>query len=180
MISVERTSIPGVALLRTKVFEDERGSFTKVFHAPSLDENGISEKFPESFVTVSRSRVVRGLHFQSPPSDHGKIVWCLSGKVLDVAVDLRKDSLTYGDHVGIEIDATGGVGVYISTGFAHGFCVLEAPAVLLYMTTHIYDPQRDMGVLWNSCSIDWPVSSPVISKRDSEFPAFVDFESPFS
>ena len=135
--------------------------------------------FQEQYFSESVHGVVRGLHFQLPPHDHHKLVTCLSGEVLDVVVDLRQNSPTFGKHVSFILNERQANQVYIPTGCAHGFCVTSPRATLLYNVGTMYAPSYDAGIRWNSVGIDWPFTDPEISARDNALPTFKDFVSPF-
>ena len=139
----------------------------------------MAEGFAEQYYSVSHSGVLRGLHFQLPPSDHDKLVYCTAGAAFDVALDLRLGSPEFGRHIGLTLSAEAHNLLYLPRGFAHGFCVTEGPATMVYNTTTPYAPEHDTGILWNSAGIDWPVDTPLVSTRDRNFPALDEFESPF-
>ena len=119
------------------------------------------------------------MHFQTPPYDHAKLVYAVDGSVLDVLLDMRKDSETYGQQATIELSKANRNAVYIPAGIAHGFCVTEKSATLVYMTTTVYSKDADTGVLWNSFDFNWPLDTPLISERDRSFKPFAQFSSPF-
>ncbi|CAK9039064.1 5-epimerase (Thymidine diphospho-4-keto-rhamnose 3, partial [Durusdinium trenchii] len=131
----------------------------------------------EQYLTKSSRHVIRGMHFQVPPRDHAKLVSCPVGAVFDVVVDLRKGSPTYGRHASIELNDQKGNLLYIPTGFAHGFCVISPEALMLYNVTTIHSPAHDRGLHWNSCGIEWPTSTPIISQRDTEHPPLDSYDS---
>ncbi len=174
------TEIAGVHELRGRVFADQRGSFVKTFHDGRFCELGLNSIWRELFWSSSAKGVVRGLHFQAPPSDHAKLVACVAGAIWDVAVDLRRTSPTYGRHVARELTAGNGVHLYIPRGLAHGFLALSEGAVVSYAVETGHDPAADRGVRWDSCAIPWPlVGPPIVSVRDAGFPALADLASPF-
>lgn len=158
---------------------DARGSFTKLFHFDLFRDSNLVTDFREQYVSVSAKDVIRGLHFQVPPMDHAKIVTCLSGRVLDVVVDIRKDSGTYGQFKMLELSSEKNNGIYIPSGFAHGFCSLEENSTLLYTVSSVHSAAHDKGILWNSLPVPWPTNSPILSDRDKGFLQFEKFESPF-
>jgi dTDP-4-dehydrorhamnose 3,5-epimerase len=119
------------------------------------------------------------MHFQRPPADHAKLVYCLEGRILDVALDLRRTSPTFADHTMFELSANSCNALYLPRGVAHGFYVMEAPALVMYHVSSEYDPSADSGIRWDSFGCDWPDKEPVLSGRDSEFASLKDFESPF-
>jgi dTDP-4-dehydrorhamnose 3,5-epimerase len=119
------------------------------------------------------------MHFQTPPHEHAKLVYCAAGAVTDVLLDLRRQSCTYGQAIALPLTAESGQALYIAAGIAHGFFALEAPALMVYNVTSEYAPSQDAGVRWDSFGFDWGVSAPVMSERDRSFPALADFVSPF-
>lgn len=174
------TEIPGVFELRGRVFTDQRGSFVKTFHEARFRELGLNTVWRELFWSSSAKGVVRGLHFQAPPSDHVKLVACVTGAIWDVVLDLRRASPTYGRHVARELSAGNGTQLYIPRGMAHGFLALSEGAVISYALETVHDPAADRGVLWDSCGIPWPLDGiPIISARDAALPGLAGFESPF-
>jgi dTDP-4-dehydrorhamnose 3,5-epimerase len=177
--SMEETTFRGVCVLRPRVHEDARGSFIKVMHETSFASLGLPTVFRELFVTRSRPGVVRGLHYQAPPVEQGKLVTCLDGKVLDVVLDIRRGSPTYGHHIRVWLDADEALLVYIPPGFAHGFAVEAGSATMLYGTTAVHDPSCDEGVRWDSAGIDWPANVSIVSERDQNLPELAAFHSPF-
>jgi dTDP-4-dehydrorhamnose 3,5-epimerase len=175
----EKTSIDGCVLIKAQVAADARGTFTKVFHLPDFTQLGLNCTYREEYVTHSLHGVLRGLHFQLPPMDVDKIVYCVSGEALDVVVDLRLGSPTYGKHEVLQLNASSGHMVYIPTGLAHGFFVTGKHATLVYKVSKVYSPEHDTGVLWNSCGIPWPAAEPILSARDKSFAPLHAFASPF-
>ena len=178
-LSIAPTVIPGCLVLQPRVVTDMRGRFTKVFHAPSFAAHGLVTQFAEEYYSVSRRGVLRGMHFQRPPADHVKVVYCTAGAVLDVVVDLRRESPTYGRHARVELSAERGNMLYVPRGLAHGFLVIEEEATLVYKVETVYAPAEDSGLAWDGCGIDWPVDNPILSDRDRGFPALPAFETPF-
>ena len=160
------TVISGCFELQPKVFKDDRGRLVKTFHEDTFLSIGLETNFTEEYYSISKKHVLRGLHFQTPPHDHVKCVTCLSGKILDVVVDLRKNSPTFKQHFNIELDAEKGNMLYIPKGLAHGFYVLSENAIFLNRTTTVYHPENDASIHWNSCGIKWPNSNPTVSEKD--------------
>lgn len=173
------TTISGCFELQPNVFKDDRGRLVKTFHEDSFLSLGLETNFTEEYYSVSKSQVLRGLHFQLPPHDHVKCVTCLSGKIFDVVVDLRKDSPTYKQYFSIELDAEKGNMLYVPKGLAHGFYILSDEAIFLNRTTTVYNPESDAGIKWNSCGIKWPNMSPVLSEKDEQMMGLDEFKSPF-
>jgi len=165
---IEKTSISGVYLITPKKIVDERGFFVKTFHADIYCKHGLETDFKEEYYSSSKQYVLRGMHFQLPPHEHVKLVYCIAGEVLDVVLDLRVNS------------STDSKILYIPKGLAHGFMSLSDNATLVYKTSTVYSPESDAGILWNSFGFEWPFISSVISERDKKFLSFVDFNSPFT
>ena len=165
--------------LQPIVRRDIRGSFIKIFHAEFFKEMRFATDFKEEYFSTSVKNVLRGMHFQTPPADHVKLVCCLEGAVKDVVVDLRKKSSTFGKHCTFELSAEKSNMLYIPKGFAHGFLTLSEQATMLYNVTSVYSPENDKGILWNSCGIDWQCDAPIISSRDQNHPPLAEFDSPF-
>ncbi|MYM90040.1 dTDP-4-dehydrorhamnose 3,5-epimerase [Rugamonas sp. FT82W] len=173
------TEIPGCFQIIPDVRRDERGSFVKVFHEEIFRQHGLATDFAEEYYSASRRGVVRGLHFQTPPHEHAKLVYCVQGAVLDAAVDLRRGSPAYGRHITLELSAENGHMLYLPAGLAHGFCSLGEPSLMVYKVTTTYAPNNDSGLLWNSAGIPWPVQDPIMSPRDRQFATLAEFDSPF-
>jgi dTDP-4-dehydrorhamnose 3,5-epimerase len=173
------TPLSGSFLVRAPLFTDARGGFVKTFHQERFREFGVEPIFKEEFYSTSAKGVIRGMHFQMPPADHAKFVCCLVGAVMDVILDIRKGSPTYGRHFAIELSAANRLCFYIPSGFAHGFLSLAADSLMLYKTTSTHTPSCDAGIRWDSFGCEWDMASPVISARDSAFPSLTDFVSPF-
>jgi dTDP-4-dehydrorhamnose 3,5-epimerase len=179
MFAVEQCSIPGLRLLRPRIAGDSRGKFVKIMHAEFFAAHGLRWDFREQYYSVSRDRVLRGFHFQTPPMEHAKLVTCLSGRVMDVVVDLRRGSPRFGEHEIVELSEDNAAILYIPVGCGHGFLAQSPTAMLLYDVSSVYAPQHDTGVRWDSLGVAWPVADPIISARDSQLVPFADFDSPF-
>ncbi|MFA6310324.1 MAG: dTDP-4-dehydrorhamnose 3,5-epimerase [Sterolibacterium sp.] len=179
MFDIRETGIPGCLEIQPMVREDPRGRFVKIFHGPEFQKLGLETEFREEYYTTSRQNVIRGMHFQVPPFDHVKLVYCPEGSVFDVAVDIRKNSPHFGRFISIELSREKGNAIYIPKGFAHGFFVTSASATLVYKVSTVHSPDHDQGILWNSIDIPWPTERPSISDRDCSLPRLVDFDSPF-
>lgn len=176
------TGLPGLALLEPKVFRDERGFFLETYSEAAFDALGIGARFVQDNHAYSvRVGVLRGLHFQLPPHAQAKLVWVVRGSVLDVAVDLRRDSPTYGRHYCVELSAENMLRLFLPRGFAHGYLTLAPDTEFLYKVDAPYMPQADAGILWSDpdLGIDWPESKPVLSGKDRMLPRLKDFHSPF-
>jgi len=179
MFSLRETKLPGCFEVQPRIFDDERGRFVKVFHQDEFVRLGLVTNFKEEYYSHSRQGVIRGMHFQLPPSDHVKLVYCVQGEVQDVVLDLRQGSPSYGHAESIKLTAEQGNYLYIPKGLAHGFCTTSAVATLVYKVSTVYDPQHDSGVLWDSFGVEWPTLQPVISSRDTSFKPLSEFASPF-
>lgn len=178
-MEIRETSIPGCVEISPKVLRDERGLFVKTFNQELFAERGLATHFAEEYYTFSRRGVLRGLHFQVPPRDHIKLVYCASGEVLDAVVDLRVGSPAYGRFETFELSAEKANMIYIPAGLAHGFYVTGSDGLLVYHVTTVHSPEHDTGILWSSAGIPWPDRNPFLSRRDREFVPLADFTSPF-
>ncbi|WP_082316872.1 dTDP-4-dehydrorhamnose 3,5-epimerase family protein [Methylobacterium sp. ARG-1] len=179
MFETQASGIPGVCSLRAPGNRDLRGSFHKLMHAPTLAAAGLNTDFSEVYCSTSVRGVVRGMHFQKPPHQHAKLVWCLAGAVTDVILDLRRGSSSYGRAIAFELVGNTPSGVYVPEGCAHGFAVQSAEATLLYLVTSIHVPAADAGIRWDSFGFDWPIVQPILSERDRTHCDFATFDSPF-
>lgn len=178
-VELVETGIPGCHQLNFPCQSDLRGSFVKPFRESTFAQKGLATGFSEIFYTVSGPNVLRGMHIQLPPADHAKLVYCLTGKIMDVVLDVRRGSPTYGVHEVFELDASCHRGVYLPCGVAHGFYVLVPPATTAYLAGAEHSPGLDVGISWNSFGAPWPVDRPVLSPRDAALPRFEEFISPF-
>lgn len=180
---VEKTDLAGVVVITPKKFGDERGFFSETFNAASLAACGITAQFCQDNHSFSATPgTVRGLHYQRPPTAQTKLVRVTRGAVLDVAVDIRRGSPTYGAHVAVELSAANWKQILVPPGFAHGFCTLEPDTEVLYKVDAPYSPDDEGGVLWNDplLGIAWPgFAGSVVSGRDGIWKAFADLDSPF-
>ena len=178
---VHETPLNGVFLIEPTVFGDERGYFFESFSREILAENGLFAHFVQDNESLSHKGVVRGLHWQAPPFDQGKLVRVPTGAVIDVAVDIRKNSPTYGKHFTQRLDQDNHMMMYIPPGFAHGFAVLEDHTRFLYKCTNYYNKASEGGLhpLDKSLNIDWGVDNPLLSPKDQSAPGFDKLESPF-
>lgn len=178
-MKAQDTALAGVKMLEVPAFKDVRGGFVKSFHAPSFEQLGLRTDWLEDYFTTSAKNVVRGMHFQEPPAQHAKLVFCVAGRVLDVILDIRTDSPTFGKAIGVELTPDSGIGLYVPVGCAHGFLSLIDDSVMYYKVTSVHAPNHDRGVAWDSFGFDWPVGDPVLSERDLSHPALADYVSPF-
>ena len=182
-MNVIRTAIEGVLIIEPKVFGDARGYFFESFSQREFEEKVGKVTFVQDNESMSSYGVMRGLHFQYPPYTQSKLVRCVRGAVLDVAVDIRKGSPTYGQHVAVELSEENHLQFFIPHGFAHGFSVLSETAVFQYKCDNFYAPQADGGIsiLDQSLDIDWriPVERAILSEKDTKHSLLKDFDSPF-
>ncbi len=173
------TGFEGLYILETNNFTDDRGSFQKLFAFDFFAENGLVTNFKEFYYSVSKKNVIRGMHFQIQPHEHTKLMYVSKGSILDVVVDLRKNSETYGKYFSIKLDDTSARYMYIPVGFAHGFLALEDDTIVNYAQSSCYSQQADCGIAYNSFGFNWGIENPIISKRDLNFEKLAGFNSPF-
>ena len=180
-MEVIKTKIEGLLIINPRVFGDVRGYFFESYNNSVFKEHGIDVEFIQDNQSLSNSGVLRGLHFQAPPYDQGKLVRVITGAVLDVAVDIRKNSATYGEHIAIELSEDNKTMFYIPPGFAHGFLTLKDSTIFSYKCTNLYNKASEGTVLWNDSdlNINWNISNPVLSEKDLVGTKFKDFSSPF-
>jgi len=173
------TSLKGAYIIEPQPFEDQRGRFVKNYHRDSFESNGIEHDFSESFYSTSKKGVIRGMHFQRPPKDHAKLIYVTFGHILDVILDIRKASPTYGSFITIELSSENCKSLYVPKGFAHGFCSLCDDSTVVYLQNSMHSPEHDAGIRFDSFGVKWTVSNPILSQRDQSFPLLKDFDSPF-
>jgi dTDP-4-dehydrorhamnose 3,5-epimerase len=169
----------GAKLISLPVSSDLRGNFIKTFHETSFAKAGIQFTLRESYYSFSHKDVIRGMHFQLPPHDHSKVVFCPVGSIMDVIVDLRRSSPTYGQHYASVLSAENNKAYFIPEGFAHGFKALTENAMTYYLVSTEYNGAHDTGISYDSIGYDWDVASPILSARDLSFGTLADFVSPF-
>jgi len=179
MFELKPTRLAGCFELQPKVFDDARGRFVKVFHTQAFKAHGLQSTFDEEYYSISNNNVVRGMHFQLPPMDHVKVVYCVQGAVLDLVTDLRVGSPTYGRTDVIELSSAKANSIYIPKGMAHGFCSLCDNSIMVYKASSVYSPELDTGILWNSLGVEWPTTQAIVSERDQNFKPLDKFMSPF-
>jgi dTDP-4-dehydrorhamnose 3,5-epimerase len=174
---IKKTNIEGLIEIFPKVYYDDRGCFLETYNAKRLIEEGIKDEFVQDNQSFSKKGVLRGLHFQTPPFEQGKLVRAITGKVLDVAVDIRKGSPTFGQYYSCILDGNINNMLYIPPGFAHGFSALE-DAVFHYKCTAVYHKDSESGIIWNDpeLKIDWMLSDPIISGKDQLLNSFDFFK----
>jgi dTDP-4-dehydrorhamnose 3,5-epimerase len=176
------THIDGLLIIQPKVFTDNRGYFFESYSSNLFESLGIDANFKQDNESLSQKGTVRGLHFQANPHAQGKLVRVIQGAVIDVAVDIRKGSPTYGKHIAVELSGVNKTIFWIPPGFAHGFSVLENDTIFSYKCTNLYHKASEGGLLWNDpdLNIDWKTSHPIVSEKDTILPTLSNFESPFT
>ena len=182
-MEVIQTAIEGLVIIEPKIFKDARGYFFESFSQREFDEKVRKINFVQDNESMSGYGVMRGLHFQRPPFTQSKLVRCVKGRVLDVAVDIRKESPTYGRHVAVELSEENHRQFFVPRGFAHGFAVLSKTVVFQYKCDNFYTPEADSGISLQdeSLGIDWriPISHAILSEKDTKHLCLKDFDSPF-
>ncbi len=180
-MKIIKTPIEGLLVLQTSVFNDERGYFFESWSKKSFNKIGLEYDFVQDNESSSKKGVLRGLHFQKPPFAQGKLVRVIKGRVLDVAVDIRKHSKTYGRYFSIELKESDNNLFWIPPGFAHGFLALENDTIFCYKCTSGYNKNSEGCLLWNDkdLNIDWDFKNPIVSEKDQKGVNFSDFNTPF-
>lgn len=173
------TPIEGLILIKNKLFTDGRGGFLKIFNEVFFKDNNLSTDFRECYFSISHKNVIRGMHFQIPPAEHKKIVYVSKGSVIDVVVDIRTHSKTYGQFCSFDLSDSKGDFLYIPVGCAHGFLSLEDNTIVNYMQTSVYNASCDCGIRYDSFGFDWGIKNPILSDRDQTFPALSNLNNPF-
>jgi len=184
MLEVQKTAIDGVLILTPKRWGDARGFFVETWNAERFRQAGVAHVFVQDNHSYSaQAGTVRGLHYQSPPRAQAKLVRAVRGSIIDVAVDVRRGSSTYGHHVSARLSAENGAQLFVPAGFLHGFATLEPDTDVTYKVTDFYSQPHDGSVLWNDpdLAIDWGIdpSLAALSEKDAKAPRFADFKSPF-
>lgn len=172
-MKVTPTAIPDVLIIEPDVYTDERGFFMETYHKNRYRKMGIDVTFVQDNLSYSKKGVLRGLHYQSP-NPQAKLIQVLQGEIFDVAVDIRKESPTYGKWVSEIVSSANKRQFFIPIGFAHGYCVLSETALVSYKCSTYYFPEKEKGVLWKDTDLDihWPVSNPIVSAKDQKVPCF--------
>ncbi len=180
-MEVIETKIKDLLIIKPRVFADARGYFFESYNETVFKQNGINANFVQDNQSLSNTGVLRGLHFQAPPFEQGKLVRVITGAVLDVAVDIRKNSPTYGEHVAMELTEENKTMFFIPPGFAHGFLTLRDNTIFSYKCTNVYNKASEGCVLWNDkdININWNVSNPILSEKDLVGTPLKEFTSPF-
>lgn len=180
-MTIKETPLQGLLIIEPKVIRDDRGYFFESFRKSILSDRGIDIDFVQDNESMSNKGTIRGLHLQAPPFGQDKLLRVVRGSIYDVVVDVRKDSPTYGQSYGVELNGSNNLLFFIPQGFAHGFCCLEDQTIVQYKCSDYYDKDSEMGILWNDTAlgIDWPTNNPVVSDKDKAHPVLADFNSPF-
>ncbi len=180
-MKVQQTGFEGLYIIQPSVFEDKRGYFFESWNQQKFREQGLDFKFVQDNQSMSAANVLRGLHFQVPPWEQGKLVQVTQGSALDVVVDLRKDQPTFGQNYKLVLSSREKNMLWIPPGFAHGFLTLEDNTVFFYKCTQLYNKESERAILWNDpqLNIDWGIENPVVSEKDKSAMNFRDFNSPF-
>lgn len=182
-MEIIKTDIEGVIIIKPQIFKDSRGYFFESFSQREFNEKVTPIQFVQDNESCSSYGVMRGLHFQKPPYSQSKLVRCVKGSVLDVAVDIRKGSPTYGKHVAVELSAENHLQFFIPKGFAHGFAVLSEEAIFQYKCDEFYTPQSEGGIqlMDESLGINWPISADdaILSDKDKKYPKLSEITSDF-
>ena len=181
-MNITKTDIQGLIIIEPQIFKDSRGCFFEIWNAKKFKQLGISEDFVQDNQSVSSKGVLRGLHFQNPPYAQAKLVRVIKGSVLDVAVDLRKNSPTYGKHVSVILSEQNNKSFFIPKGFAHGFLSLEDNTVFNYKCSDYYNKESEGSLLWNDedLKIDWQIDNPLVSEKDLQADLFKNFKTKFN
>ena len=176
-MEIRETNLQDIFVIKPKVFEDNRGYFFESYNQKEFSQYGINEGFIQDNQSMSDKNVLRGLHFQKEPFAQGKLVRVLEGAVLDVVVDIRKTSPTYGNHFKMILSKENKMMLWIPTGFAHGFLTLEDKTVFFYKCTQFYHKDSEASILWNDpkLAIDWGIQNPIISEKDAKAPFFENY-----
>lgn len=166
-----KTDLPEVLVLEPKVYGDDRGFFLETYHRQRYRDAGVDVNFVQDNHSKSAQGVLRGMHWQVA-RPQAKLVWCIRGKIYDVAVDVRPGSPNFGKWTGVELDSENKRQIYVPAGFAHGFCALSEGVEIIYKCSDLYDPSDEGGVIWNdpAIGIRWPISEPVLSTKDAALP----------
>lgn len=180
-MTIKDTFIEGLKIVQPTVFEDARGYFFESYSQKAFNDNGINVEFVQDNQSLSEAGVLRGMHFQNPPYAQGKLVRVIKGAVLDVVVDIRKNSTTYGKYFSIELNEKNKTMLWIPEGFAHGFLTLKDDTIFSYKCTNTYNKTSEGSIRWDDpdIGIDWNVENPILSEKDKISPLFKDFNSLF-
>jgi dTDP-4-dehydrorhamnose 3,5-epimerase/CDP-3, 6-dideoxy-D-glycero-D-glycero-4-hexulose-5-epimerase len=168
-LTIESTILEGVYIINNFSVKDERGLFVKTYNKYFFDEASLVFDIKESYLSISKKNVIRGMHFQLPPYGHEKLVYVARGAIIDVVVDLRKSSPTYKKHISVELSSDNKRSIFIPKGLAHGFRTLINDTMTVYNVSTEYNPSADSGIHYNSFGFEWQLKNPIMSKRDETF-----------
>jgi dTDP-4-dehydrorhamnose 3,5-epimerase len=171
-MEISKTGIEDLFTINYSLFTDKRGAFVKTIHDQTFKDAGLKFQFDESFYSISKKNVLRGMHYQTAPHSHSKLVYVIAGRIIDVVLDIRNNSATFGSFFSIELSSEKRTAIYIGEGFAHGFLSLEEDTIVEYHTTTAQNKDHEGGIKWDSFNYDWDIVSPIISDRDKEFESF--------
>lgn len=174
---VKTLDINGCYEITPKVLGDNRGMFVKTFHKEFYRSLGLNFEIGEEYFSISTRNTLRGMHFQIPPYEHYKLVYCIQGAVQDAFLDIRKNSSTYKRSFSLTLDEKQRNILVLPPGIAHGFLTLSSQATMIYKTSSIYSPEHDKGIYWQDCGINWQNNNPILSERDKRHPKLSEFET---
>ena len=180
-MEIVKTPLEGLLVIKPKIFTDDRGHFFESWSKAAFEKEGLDLNFMQDNQSLSAKGVLRGMHFQNPPFAQGKLVSVIVGAVLDVVVDIRKNSTTYGQHFSIILSGENKISFWIPPGFSHGFITLKDNTVFTYKCTEVYDKESEGSILWNDkdLNIDWGMENPIVSGKDAESPTFAKLSTQF-
>ena len=180
-MEIVKTPIEGLLVIKPKIFADNRGYFFESWGKAAFEKEGLHLNFVQDNQSLSAKGVLRGLHFQNPPFAQGKLVSVIKGTVLDVVVDIRKNSATFGKHFSLVLSGENKTSFWIPPGFAHGFITLEEDTIFSYKCTEVYNKQSEGSIVWNDkdLNIDWGMEDPIVSGKDAESPTFAKLSTQF-
>ncbi len=180
-MEIVKYDIEGPLLIKPRIFKDERGYFFESYNETNYISAGLNLKFVQDNESCSSKNVLRGLHFQNPPFAQGKLVRVIKGSVIDIAVDIRKNSPTYGEHIKVELSEDNKYQFWIPPGFAHGFLSLSDETIFSYKCTNLYNKESEGGIIWNdpNLNIDWGTNHPIVSEKDLILSSFNELNSQF-
>ena len=180
-MEIVKTPIEGLLVIKPKIFTDDRGYFFESWSKVAFEKEGLHLNFVQNNQSLSAKDVLRGLHFQNPPFAQGKLVSVIKGAVLDVVVDIRKNSATFGKHFSLVLSGENKISFWIPPGFAHGFITLEEDTIFSYKCTEVYNKQSEGSIVWNDkdLNIDWGMEDPIVSGKDAESPTFAKLSTQF-
>ena len=181
IMEIVKTPLEGLLVIKPKIFTDDRGHFFESWSKVAFEKEGLDINFVQDNQSLSAKGVLRGLHFQNPPFAQGKLVSVIIGVVMDVAVDIRKSSTTFGQHFSVVLSGENKTSLWIPPGFAHGFITLKDNTIFTYKCTEAYDKESEGSILWNDkdLNIDWGMENPIVSGKDAESPTFAKLSTQF-